>query len=68
MGLQEIPEIFRKFWKIQQASLVTPGDSRAAIAAKESCPQAARGVTVKILPLCSDSLGGGATPFQDCPA
>ena len=68
MGLQEILKNFGKFQKIQQASLVTPGDSRAAVAAKESCLQAARGVTVKIPPLCSDSLGGGATPFQDCPA
>jgi len=55
-------------WKIQQASLVTPGDPRAAVAAKESCLQAAKGVTAKILLLCSNSLGGGAMPFQDCPA
>jgi len=58
----------KKFRKIQQASLVTPGDSRVAVAAKESCLQAARGVTAKIPPLCSNSLWGGATPFQDCPA
>jgi len=58
----------KKFWKNQRASLVTPGDSRAAVVAKESCPQPAKGVAVKIPPLCSNSLGGGVTSFQDHPA
>jgi len=47
---------------------VTPGDPRAAVAAKGSCPQTARGVTALVPLLCSDSPGGGATLFQGRPA
>jgi len=67
-------ELEEAFWqprnsqKNQQAALVTPGDPRAAVAAKGSCPQAARGVTALVLLLCSDSPGGGAMSFQGCPA
>ena len=54
--------------KNQRAVLVTPGDLRAAVAAKRSCPQAARGVAALAPPLCSDSPGGGATSSQGRPA
>jgi len=47
---------------------VTPGDPRAAVAAKGSCLWTARGVAALAPPLCSDSPGGGATLFQGCPA
>jgi len=66
--LEEASWVTQKFLKIQRVALVTPGDPRVAVAAKGSCLQAARGVTVRALPLCSDSLGGGATLFQDRPA
>jgi len=56
------------FRKNQRMALETPGDSRAAVAAKESRPQAARGITAHVPPQCSESLGSEATPFQDHPA
>ena len=59
VGNQDIPG------KNQRAALETPGDPRAAIAAKGSCPQAARGDAAHVPPLCSKSLGSEAVPFQD---
>ena len=47
---------------------MTPGDPRAAVAAKGSCLRTARGVAALAPPLCSDSPGGGVTLFQGCPA
>jgi len=55
-------------WKIQWVAQATPGDPRAAVAAKGSCPQAARGNAAHTPPLCSESLGSRAAPFQDHPA